>query len=265
MRMRFSRVALVATAAVVVAVAGGVTYAVADIGGGGVINACYKSQNGQLRLIDPATDHCLPSETSISWSQTGPQGPQGATGPPGPKGDPGPPGPKGDPGPQGATGPPGAKGDPGPPGPAGAPATTLFAAVSADCSQIVVGSGTISVDKPFPARCDVRFNQDVSGCLALASTRRVDLPDQPEARFLTANTTGEPEVFFLGLDPDEVGVVAYDTSGGLVAPPVPFKVFVFCASAPASAQAPRANAQKNIKPLQNQRVDRSGAYGRKRH
>jgi hypothetical protein len=241
MRMRFSRVALVATAAVVVAVAGGVTYAVADIGGGGVINACYKSQNGQLRLIDPATDHCLPSETSISWSQTGPQGPQGATGPPGPKGD------------------------PGPPGPAGAPATTLFAAVSADCSQIVVGSGTISVDKPFPARCDVRFNQDVSGCLALASTRRVDLPDQPEARFLTANTTGEPEVFFLGLDPDEVGVVAYDTSGGLVAPPVPFKVFVFCASAPASAQAPRANAQKNIKPLQNQRVDRSGAYGRKRY
>jgi hypothetical protein len=241
MRMRFSRVALVATAAVVVAVAGGVTYAVADIGGGGVINACYKSQNGQLRLIDPATDHCLPSETSISWSQTGPQGPQGATGPPG------------------------AKGDPGPPGPAGAPATTLFAAVSADCSQIVVGSGAISVDKPFPARCDVRFNQDVSGCLALASTRRVDLPDQPEARFLTANTTGEPEISFLGLDPDEVGVVAYDTSGGLVAPPVPFKVFVFCASAPASAQAPRANAQKSIKPLQNQRVDRSGAYGRKGH
>jgi hypothetical protein len=137
--------------------------------------------------------------------------------------------------------------------------------VSADCSQIVVGSGTISVDKPFPARCDVRFNQDVSGCLALASTRRVDLPDQPESRFLTANTTGEPEISFLGLDPDEVGVVAYDTSGGLVAPPVPFKVFVFCASAPASAQAPRANAQKSIKPLQNQRVDRSGAYGRKGH
>jgi hypothetical protein len=219
---------------------GGIAWA-AIPGDGGVINACYKSQNGQLRLIDPATEHCLPSETSISWSQTGPQGLQGATGPPG------------------------AKGDPGPPGPAGAPATTLFAAVSADCSQIVVGSGTISVDKPFPARCDVRFNQDVSGCLALASTRRVDLPDQPEARFLTANTTGEPEVFFLGLDPDEVGVVAYDTSGGLVAPPVPFKVFVFCASAPASAQAPRANAQKSIKPLQNQRVDRSGAYGRKGH
>ena len=39
----------------VVAIAGGVTYAVADIGGGGVINGCYKSENGQLRLIDPTT------------------------------------------------------------------------------------------------------------------------------------------------------------------------------------------------------------------
>ena len=54
MRRRFRRVALAATAAVIVVIAGGVTYAVADIGGGGVINGCYKSQNGQLRLIDPA-------------------------------------------------------------------------------------------------------------------------------------------------------------------------------------------------------------------
>jgi hypothetical protein len=45
----------------VVAIAGAVTYAVADIGGGGVINGCYKTQNGQLRLIDPASDH-LPAE-----------------------------------------------------------------------------------------------------------------------------------------------------------------------------------------------------------
>jgi hypothetical protein len=81
-----------------VAIAGGVTYVLADIGGGGVINGCYKSQNGQLRLIDPATDHCLPSETAISWSQTGPQGPPGPPGPKGDKGD------KGDPGASGASG-----------------------------------------------------------------------------------------------------------------------------------------------------------------
>jgi hypothetical protein len=44
MRRRFRRVALAVTAVVAVAIAGGVTYAVADIGSG-VINGCYKSQN----------------------------------------------------------------------------------------------------------------------------------------------------------------------------------------------------------------------------
>ena len=90
MRRRFRRVAMAIIAVAVVAIAGGVTYAVADIGGGGVINGCYKSQNGQLRLIDPATDSCHPSESAIAWSQTGPQGPAGATGPPGPTGPAGP-------------------------------------------------------------------------------------------------------------------------------------------------------------------------------
>jgi hypothetical protein len=49
MRARIRRVALAITAVAVVAIAGGVTYAVADIVSGGAINACYKSQNGQLR------------------------------------------------------------------------------------------------------------------------------------------------------------------------------------------------------------------------
>ena len=85
MHTRIRRVALAVTAVAIVAIAGGVTYAVADIGGGGVIDGCYKTQNGQLRLIDPATDSCHPSETAISWSQTGPQGPKGDKGD---KGDP---------------------------------------------------------------------------------------------------------------------------------------------------------------------------------
>jgi hypothetical protein len=80
MRRRFSRLALAVTAVAVLAIAGAVTYAVADIGGGGVINGCYKSQNGQLRVIDPATDSCNPSEKPISWSQTGPAGAKGASG-----------------------------------------------------------------------------------------------------------------------------------------------------------------------------------------
>ena len=118
MRTRFRRVALAITAVAVVATAGGVTYAVADIGGGGVINGCYNSVNGQLRVIAPATDRCDPSETAISWGQTGPQGP---------KGDPGSPGPPGPHGPTGPAGPAGARGDTGPAGPAG-PAGPTFVA-----------------------------------------------------------------------------------------------------------------------------------------
>jgi hypothetical protein len=236
MRRRIRRVALAVTAVVVVAIAGGVTYAVAEIGGGGVINGCYKSQNGQLRLIDPASDSCHPSETPISWSQTGPQGP---------KGD---------------------KGDPGPPGPPGAaPATNLFAVVNAECSEIVIGSGTLSVARGAQVRCDVRFNRDVSGCLALATTRRVGINDQPEARFMTATTTGEPGIGFGGLDANEVAVIGYDTTGGFVDPPVPFKVVVFCASVSASAQALRVNTQRSIKPARSNPVDRSGVPGRKGH
>jgi hypothetical protein len=119
MHTRIRRVALAVTAVIAVAIAGGVTYAVADIGGGGVINGCYKSQNGQLRLIDPASDSCHPSETPISWSRTGPQGPAGPPGPAGPQGPPGPQGPAGLQGPAGSTGPAGPQGPAGPTGPAG--------------------------------------------------------------------------------------------------------------------------------------------------
>jgi Collagen triple helix repeat (20 copies) len=138
MRRRFRRIGLAVTAVAVVAIAGGVTYAVADIGGGGVINGCYKSQNGQLRLIDPASDNCLPSETAISWSQTGPQGPAGLPGPAGPAG---PQGPAGPPGPTGATGPPGPQGATGPIGPQGPPGLSGLPPVGRfTATQIVRGA-----------------------------------------------------------------------------------------------------------------------------
>jgi hypothetical protein len=105
MRRRLTRIALAIAAVVAVAIAGGVTYAVAQVGSGGVFHGCYTSANGQLRLIDPASDRCLPSETPISWSQTGPQGPEGDPGPPGPAGPQGPAGPHGSPGPHGPAGP----------------------------------------------------------------------------------------------------------------------------------------------------------------
>jgi len=46
--------------------------------GGGVINGCYKSQNGQQRLIDPATDHC-PERDGDLLEPDRPQGPSQPT------------------------------------------------------------------------------------------------------------------------------------------------------------------------------------------
>jgi Collagen triple helix repeat (20 copies) len=137
MHGRFRRGALAVTAVALVAIAGAVTYAVADVGGGGVINGCYKSQNGQLRVIDPATDHCLPSETAISWNQTGTQGPPGPTGPAGPTG---PQGPTGD---TGATGPAGPTGATGPTGPQGPGTKTISGIVNA-AGVTLAGTGFTS-------------------------------------------------------------------------------------------------------------------------
>jgi hypothetical protein len=49
---------------------------------GGIITACMKLVNGQLRIVNAAAQ-CLPSETAISWNVVGPQGPQGPQGPSG--------------------------------------------------------------------------------------------------------------------------------------------------------------------------------------
>jgi hypothetical protein len=61
------------------AIGGGVAYATIP-DASGVIHGCYKNANGQLRVIDPAVSQCLPSETAISWNQTGPPGPPGPPG-----------------------------------------------------------------------------------------------------------------------------------------------------------------------------------------
>jgi hypothetical protein len=79
-------VALVlATGAACLAIGG---VAVAQVTGGGTIDACAKKNNGQLRLA--GSDACGPSETAVSWNvqgetgDPGPQGPKGETGPEGP-------------------------------------------------------------------------------------------------------------------------------------------------------------------------------------
>jgi len=60
--------------------AGGIAYA-AIPGSGGVIHGCYKTQNGQLRVVDAGG--CGPSETALDWNQQGLGGPQGEPGSPG--------------------------------------------------------------------------------------------------------------------------------------------------------------------------------------
>ncbi len=96
-RLLGGRARVAALIAVVVGVAaGGIAYAsIPDAGG--VIHGCYKKKVGTLRVVDPgAGGTCKASETSLDWSQTGPQGPpgaDGAQGPPGADGAQGPPGP----------------------------------------------------------------------------------------------------------------------------------------------------------------------------
>ncbi len=49
----------------------------------GVINGCYQKNQGQLRMIDPATDGCRPSEFPIAWTEQGATGDKGDRGAPG--------------------------------------------------------------------------------------------------------------------------------------------------------------------------------------
>lgn len=101
-------------AAVLMAGAGAALATIPD--SGGVIHGCFGRSGGALRVIDDSQTTCSAGESSLNWSQTGPQGPPGAQGPPGPQGPQGPKGDTGDQGPQGDPGPQGPKGDPGPAG-----------------------------------------------------------------------------------------------------------------------------------------------------
>ena len=81
--MRKRDVLSAAAGAVVASVlAGGIAWA-AIPGAGGVINGCYQKVEGQLRVIDPDTESCNPSEVAISWNEQGVQGEKGDRGDPG--------------------------------------------------------------------------------------------------------------------------------------------------------------------------------------
>jgi hypothetical protein len=47
-----------------------------------VIHGCYQTQDGQLRVIDPAQGTtCEHGETALDWNQKGPKGDPGPAGP----------------------------------------------------------------------------------------------------------------------------------------------------------------------------------------
>jgi hypothetical protein len=223
MHRRFRRVAVAVAAVALVAIAGAVTYAVADIGGGGVINGCYKTQNGQLRVIDPATDHCRPSETPISWSQTGPPGPTGPTGAQGPTGPTGAQGPTGPTGAQGPTGPQGLTGDTGPTGaqgPTGPQGPAMpWALVNAD-GTLRRGSHVVATN-PLPAfgagSYEVVFDRPVNVCGFVGSTW--EAPLNPGSTVSVFDRTTPP-------NPNAVFVTTYNSSATQT--PLKFMLIVMC-------------------------------------
>jgi uncharacterized protein YjbI with pentapeptide repeats len=61
-------------------VVGGMSIAIASIpDANGVIHGCIRN-NGDLRIIDSATQQCTNAQDPITFNQTGPQGPQGPVG-----------------------------------------------------------------------------------------------------------------------------------------------------------------------------------------
>ena len=274
MRRRFSRIALAITAVAIVAIAGGVTYAVAEIGGGGVINGCYKSPprddddddaqgvksasrddddhgrvSGQLRLIDPATDSCKRNEAPISWNTAGTPGPKGDPGPPGPQGETGPAGP------QGATGPPGPQGETGPTGPQGPPGLSGLPPVGRfTTTQIVRGAiltcASTSVTGTIASCQGMKLNgldirQDIAEILAVCNA-------VTGAGFTSANGSGVADVPYF---------IWNGTNWALASANVPPIDNLNCLGATlASAAAQRSSTRTRS---QRKSVIRSNSYGRK--
>lgn len=82
------RIAVAAGLLLVAALSAGIARAMIP-DAAGTIHACYKSKNGQLRVVEAAGD-CLKNEQSLDWQQVGPSGAQGPQGPQGQQGQQGP-------------------------------------------------------------------------------------------------------------------------------------------------------------------------------
>jgi hypothetical protein len=124
MKKLLSVVALAAT----VAAGSGLAFAL-EGDTGNLVNGCYRTKDGTLRVLTN-TAQCDPKqETAIQWNKQGPMGPAGPAGLQGPAGPTGPAGPQGPAGPTGPAGPEGPTGATGPAGPQGAPGISGYEVV----------------------------------------------------------------------------------------------------------------------------------------
>ena len=117
------RLAVLIAAVGIVATAAGAVYGASEIAGipdaDGVFHACVNNSSGAVHLVG-ADQSCSENSSSVSWNETGPEGPQG---PPGAQGERGPQGEQGAQGEQGIQGPEGPAGPQGERGPQGEPGT----------------------------------------------------------------------------------------------------------------------------------------------
>jgi hypothetical protein len=81
MTRRDLRAALAGFAAVAVLGGGAAWAAIPD--GSGAIQGCYQKNVGNLRVVDPDTGGCRPSEIALVWNARGVPGPPGEAGAPG--------------------------------------------------------------------------------------------------------------------------------------------------------------------------------------
>jgi hypothetical protein len=193
-----NRSLLVASAAGLALVAGGIGYAAAAEDGGGVIHGCVSKGllgigQGQLRVL-PAGGKCTANETPLNWNQQGQPGPQG---PAGPQGAAGPAGAPGSPGPAGPQGPAGRQGD---------PAIRMFARLNVDGT---IDAASLNVNRSpsltgkftdTTGSYEVGFTQPVDGCV-LVATAVVRGGIQPPSA----------SVYFTSQS--QVGVIVVDPSG----------------------------------------------------
>ncbi len=85
LRLRPSVTALAVGLGTLLVLAGAAYAGIAALAASEVITACKSEANGQVRIVDDASQ-CRGQEVAITWNTQGPAGPQGPPGPPGPSG-----------------------------------------------------------------------------------------------------------------------------------------------------------------------------------